>query len=359
MTSLLTTIRTSIINGNTGSTLTIGNNLTTDAIQIGALTNSITIGATGCRTTIGATGSSTIIGGLLQTSTINGNVWTTLAIGNNLTTEQIRIGTSTNSISIGATGCTTTIGATGSSTIIGGLLQTSTINGVSGSSLSIGNNLTTEQIRIGSVYSTNFILQGSTDVYHNLYTGDGGIITTGTTTTAALTLSGGNITLSGGVPTSTQLGYTKSTTSVNSNSSRGFNRLRFNSPFIVFGENDGSVYYGLLLGPGTWLINYNLTFSTDSTASSWVDYYTIYFTHNPTRTSFGTFSPNTTQRYAFNSAVNYGYAVNSYYWFTMKGITVEQTTTNIYFNLVALVSTTVAPSGTLIANGKLTAVRIA
>lgn len=39
MTSLLTTIQTSTINGVTGTTLAIGNNLTTDAIQIGTSAN--------------------------------------------------------------------------------------------------------------------------------------------------------------------------------------------------------------------------------------------------------------------------------------------------------------------------------
>ena len=369
MTSLLTTKRTSTINGNAGTTLAIGNNLTTNAIQIGTSTNSISIGATGCTTTIGATGSSTIIGGLLQTSTINGVSGSSLSIGNNLTTSAIQIGTSTNSISIGATGCTTTIGATGSSTIIGGLLQTSTINGVSGSSLTIGNNLTTEQIRIGGT-NTNIIIQGSALPSRTLSV-SGNIITTGGTTTTGLILTGGNITLSGGVPTSTQYGYTISTTSVNTYSSTGYNQLRFNitqtgsigvqgaTGSTVFSNNDGSGYYGILLVPGTWLIDYNLTFSTDSAASTWVDYAYSEIMYNPTISSLGTLT-GTRDIYSFYSAVNYGYQLGQgqFSEFSMNGFTVEQIPTNRYYNVYVVIYSA-APNGNLIVNGNLTAVRIA
>ena len=360
MTSLLTTIQTSTINGNAGTTLAIGNNLTTNAIQIGTSTNSISIGATGCTTTIGATGSSTIIGGLLQTSTIHGVSGSSLSIGNNLTTSAIQIGTSTNSISIGATGCTTTIGATGSSTIIGGLLQTSTINGVSGSSLTIGNNLTTEQIRIGGT-NTNIIIQGSALPSRTLSV-SGNIITTGGTTTTGLILTGGNITLSGGVPTSTELGYTISTTSVNTYSSTQKNKVALNTYFNVFSINYGQIFYGILLEVGTWLINYNLTFSTDSTATNWIYYTDLGLTYNPTISSNGTIvvgSRKKTSFSSFYSAVNSGYALGGGLGdIVLSGFTIERVTTGRCYNVFAGIYTA-TPSGNLIVTGKLTAVRIA
>ena len=307
-----------------------------------------------------------------RTSTINGNAGTTLAIGNNLTTNAIQIGTSTNSISIGATGCTTTIGATGSSTIIGGLLQTSTIDGVSGSSLTIGNNLTTEQIRIGGSTTNFIILQAiNTNINGNLNVTGGIINNDWSIKTADLILTGGNITLSGGVPTSTQYGYTISTTSVNTYSSTGYNQLRFNitqtgsigvqgaTGSTVFSNNDGSGYYGILLVPGTWLIDYNLTFSTDSAASTWVDYAYSEIMYNPTISSLGTLT-GTRDIYSFYSAVNYGYQLGQgqFSEFSMNGFTVEQIPTNRYYNVYVVIYSA-APIGNLIVNGNLTAVRIA
>ena len=295
----------------------------------------------------------------IRTSTINGNTGSILTIGNNLTTDAIQIGTLTNSISIGATGCTTTIGATGSSTIIGGLLQTSIINGATGSTLAIGNNLTTEQIRIGSDASTtNIILKGNTYATGVVNVSGSIINTNGTTTTAGLILTGNNkITLGGGVPTSTQLGYTKSTTSVNTSASTGYNNVTFNSSFNVFSNND-SGYYGLLLGPGTWLINYNLMVFSDSLSSCWIEYAGSELRYNPTIDSFG-ISAGAKDSYYFRSAVNFGYQLRGgNEGFSMNGFTVEQIPTNRYYNVQGFIKTA-TPSGFLIVDGNLTAVRIA
>jgi len=396
MTSLLaTTLTTSTINGNTGSTLTIGNNLTTNAIQIGTSTNTVTIGGASTATTVGGTlgvtgnttiggtlgvtgnttiggtlgvtGNTTIggtlgvtgnttISGTLTTSTINGVTESTLTIGNNLTTNAIQIGTSTNTISIGATGCTTTVGGT---------LKTSTINGNAGSTLSIGTNLTSEQLQIGSLMnSTNINLRGATYVYGNLSVDYGDAIMSQSTRTAGLVLTGNNnITLGNGATaaSSGQLGYKITTTSVNTNATSGtINKVRFATPFICFSNNDGSTYYGILLSPGTWLIHYTIVFQTDLSIENWIYFGNSYLNYNSTVSAYGTLVAKEGQdAFNFKQAANSGYLLNNSNLVYLKGSAVQQITENRYYNVRTSISS-VSASGTLnIDASYLTAVRIA
>lgn len=102
-TNIITTLQSTTLNGITGSTMAIGNNLTTNAIQIGdaQTTGTITIGGTARTTgpinigtgtttavpiTIGGTGSSTTIGGTLGvTGTISANGGLTIGGNKNIT----------------------------------------------------------------------------------------------------------------------------------------------------------------------------------------------------------------------------------------------------------------------------------
>ena len=392
MTSLLTTIRTSIINGNTGSTLAIGNNLTTDAIQIGTSTNNtITIGGANTTTTIngtlrtstiGAIGSTTTINGTLRTSTINGNVGSTLNIGNNLTTDEIKIGTSTNKVTIGI--------PLDSSTIINGTLQTYKIDGLPGSSLSIGTNLTTDTIDIGSSLSTTVVniratavcapiftpeINASTNMFKignstttPIYIGhsngagstiiNGDLSVTRSLTTNGFTINGSNnISLGDGTsaPFNNQLGYIISTTAENPPGTTPLqSRVRFNGAFNVFSDNDSQ---GIFLFPGTWLMNYAFYIgAANSVAANWVYNVTACIVTNAGANAYGTivggqFVMN------FKQLANYGLELNP--GLNIGGSTIVQITANAYYNVRLAVLTVGTPSGTINLDPKLTAVRIA
>ena len=307
MTSLLLTVQTSTINGNTGSTLTIGNNLTTNAIQLGTSTNTVTIGGESTTTTVGGT---------LRTSTINGVTGTTLTIGNNLTTDSIQIGTSPN--------------------------RTQTIN--------IGNGASsTGQINIGSLSSVVSLGGGLSSLAAGI-------------TTNGLTLYGGSfLTLgTGSTPNSSQLGHTITTTSVHTNANTGLIRkVRFGSFFTCFSDNDGSIYYGPFLSIGTWLVNYSIVVKTNTTTVNWIYRGISELTYNSTASSYGTLLTGGENEFNFNQAANSGYSLTSSNFVYLNGYTVQKVPNEGYSNIRADIST-VAASGTISIDGsRFTAVRIA
>ena len=280
MTSLLTTIQTSTINGNYGSTLTIGNNLTTDAIQLGTSTNTITIGGASTTTTVGGT---------LQTSTLNSQ------------TNILNIGQSTSTINIGHSN---TLGST---------------------------------------------------------TNNGNLTVTSLLTTNGFTINGGNnITLGNGssAPLNNQLGYVISTTTENP-SIAGTpiqSRVFFNSAFNVFSDNNSQ---GILLSPGTWLITYNIIiYVNDSTVANWVYNLESSIVTGANKTTYGTIVGG--QLYInFKNLTNYGYSLGAGQFLTATGNIIKQITASTYYNVRLAVLTVSTPSGTLGVDPTLTAVRIA
>ena len=300
MTSLLTTIQTSTINGVIGSTLSIGNNLTTNAIQLGTSTNTITIGGASTTTTVGGT---------LQTSSINGVIGSTLSIGNNLTTNAIQLGTSTNTVTIGGGSTTTTVNGT----------------------LSLTNGL--------SLTNSGITTNGLTLYQHS------------------------NLTLGSGLinPNSFQLGYKITTTSVNAYGYPGYLNVRFNNYFMCFNDNNGS---GILLTPGTWLISYNIGFETTTTetgtllAINWIYNGNTYLVYDANELSLGTDVLGGSDGFRYNAATNFGYRTSEFFY--LKNTIVEQINTERYYNVRALISPVATATGFLnVIESKLTAVRIA
>ena len=292
----------------------------------------------------------------IQTSTINGNVGSTLTIGNNLTTNPIQIGTSTNAV----------IGGANTTTTIGGTLTTSTINGVTGSTLAIGNNLTTEAIEIGQGGTTTTVkgtLQSSG--------GNGDIVSLSngkiTLTRGGLILSQCNITLPSGEipPIINQLGYIKKTTSVNTINSFSFNRVRFTGDINCFSDNDGgSLNYGLLITPGTWLIQYNILFRTDTATVNWIYKVNSNITYNPTVSVIGT-QLGGQDGYTFNQAANSGFSLNNTSFVYLSGSIIEQIPLlggydpARYYNVRASIRSFSESGNLSISGSNLTAVRIA
>ena len=137
-TNIITTLQSSTLNGITGSTMTIGNTLTTNNIQLGGdqTTGTITIGGTARTTgpinigtgtttavpiTIGGTGSSTTIGGTLGvTGGISANGGITMGSGKTITLGSVANDSSVYNtfINVGNTNQTVTHTLQGQTTII-------------------------------------------------------------------------------------------------------------------------------------------------------------------------------------------------------------------------------------------------
>jgi hypothetical protein len=222
----------------------------------------------------------------IQTTSINAITPTTgtLSVGNTQTTGVMNLGTGVRTaagvmnIATGVSNaCAINImnggGATtgGSVNIANGALQTTTVNIASGTS--------TGAITIGNTGNTTTLGSGITNIRGTLG------VTGGISANGGLTMGGSNnITLGNGsvAPTSTQLGYTLSSTSLNTFSSSGFNRVIGNATFNMFSA-------GLTLTPGSWLITYTVQFTSDNATTNWCNVLNTYLVRGASSTNYGTF----------------------------------------------------------------------
>jgi hypothetical protein len=234
-------------------------------------------------------------------------------------------------------------------------IQTSTINGVTGTTLAIGNNLTSNNIDIGTSYNRTSVINigngsgfGSTST-DNIFIGTslngvniGGIITANN----GLTMGGSkNITLGDGTvaPTIGQLGYMISSTNTRSLSPIG--------SFNCFADNSNS---GIQLTPGTWIISYNVSFYTTSTSTIWIHTFSTRLTN----------VVNSKISQIFNTTSGYGYQLSNASSTknspSASSCTCVSITANTYCNVEAELTKVGSFSGiTLFIDGYLTAVRIA